>query len=316
MVSLRPVINRLTDGRVFGVALVAVLVVIAIVPRLTGSSDADSTEVGSATWALELLGALVVSDDPAPESQPYERDDYDSWIDVDGDCQTTRHEVLIEESVGLIEFTDDRQCKVASGRWVDPYRGDTVIVVEQASIDHVVSLSEAHHAGAWAWTDAWKLALFNDIDDPATLAVSLVTVNQGKGSHGPDEWLPDPAEARCNYAIARVRVKTRWQLSVETSEQQALERELTTCVELQLPTAPMTSPLEVIDFSEVPVLPAPRATPRVTPGTCDARYPSVCIPISNDDLNCADIDPRRFEIADEDPHHLDGNGDGIGCEGG
>ncbi len=342
MLSLRPAINRLTDGRVLSVALIAILVVIAIVSRLTGSADADTvemraqeaapstvgqgepkvtpsgalaSEVGSATWALDLLDALVVNNGPAPESEPYERDDYDSWIDADGDCQTTRHEVLIEESVGPIEFTDDRQCKVASGRWVDPYTGDIVTVVEQASIDHVVSLSEAHHAGAWAWTDAWKHALYNDIDDPATLAVSFVTVNQSKGSAGPDDWLPESADARCNYVIARVRDKARWQLSVEASEQQALERALATCVELQLPAAPTTAPFEIIDFSDDPVLPAPRATPRVTPGTCDARYPGVCIPMSNDDLNCADIDPRQFEIVDGDPHHFDGNGNAIACEG-
>jgi hypothetical protein len=223
--------------------------------------------------------------------------------------------VLIEESLDPVEFVDDRQCKVGTGRWVDPYTGDVVTAADQASIDHVVSLSEAHHNGAWAWPDIWKQAFFNDIDDPATLAVSLVTVNQAKGSSGPGDWVPESAEARCTYAIARVRVKTRWQLSVTESDQQALERELNTCVQLQLPPMPTTKPLEIIDFDRDPPPPAPRPTPRVTPGVCDPRYPGVCIPMSDDDLDCADVDASQFEITGTDPHNLDGNDDGVACEG-
>jgi len=39
-----------------------------------------------------------------------------------------------------------------------------------------------------------------------------------------------------------------------------------------------------------------------------------CIPPPPPDLDCADIVPRKFRVLAPDPHHFDGNHDGIGCE--
>jgi hypothetical protein len=53
-------------------------------------------------------------------------------------------------------------------------------------------------------------------------------------------------------------------------------------------------------------------------GKCAASYPTVCIPPPPPDLNCADIPYTNFrvrwDIVDPDPHHFDGNRDGVGCE--
>jgi hypothetical protein len=63
--------------------------------------------------------------------------------------------------------------------------------------------------------------------------------------------------------------------------------------------------------------PAPPAPP-ASGGKCAASYPTVCIPPPPPDLDCADIPYRNFEVrwdvADPDPHHFDGNRDGVGCE--
>jgi len=53
---------------------------------------------------------------------------------------------------------------------------------------------------------------------------------------------------------------------------------------------------------------------------CDAAYPTVCIPPPPTDMDCADFAPlRNFPVRrdapDGDDHHLDGNGDGMACEG-
>ena len=48
---------------------------------------------------------------------------------------------------------------------------------------------------------------------------------------------------------------------------------------------------------------------------CDPSYPTVCIPPPPPDLDCKDITYRRFKVLPPDPHHFDGNHDGIGCEG-
>jgi hypothetical protein len=57
------------------------------------------------------------------------------------------------------------------------------------------------------------------------------------------------------------------------------------------------------------------STPVGSPVTvCDPAYPTVCIPPPPPDLDCADIPYRRFTVLPPDPHHFDGDRDGIGCE--
>jgi hypothetical protein len=49
---------------------------------------------------------------------------------------------------------------------------------------------------------------------------------------------------------------------------------------------------------------------------CDPAYPDFCIPPVAEvgDLNCADIGYTNFTVLDPDPHHVDTDLDGIGCE--
>ena len=49
-------------------------------------------------------------------------------------------------------------------------------------------------------------------------------------------------------------------------------------------------------------------------GSCDASYPTVCIPPPPPDLDCGDIPHRSFKVRPPDPHRFDGEGDGLGCE--
>jgi micrococcal nuclease len=52
---------------------------------------------------------------------------------------------------------------------------------------------------------------------------------------------------------------------------------------------------------------------------CDPSYPTVCIPPPPPDLDCADVwarwHYRDFKVVGRDPHHFDGDHNGIGCEG-
>ena len=51
---------------------------------------------------------------------------------------------------------------------------------------------------------------------------------------------------------------------------------------------------------------------------CAASYPDECIPPPPPDLDCGQIPYRNFRVLwnvpDPDPHHFDGDRDGIGCE--
>jgi micrococcal nuclease len=62
----------------------------------------------------------------------------------------------------------------------------------------------------------------------------------------------------------------------------------------------------------------PQQIPKETPNDsndCDSSYPDFCIPHSPPDLDCKDVLPhKKFTVKQPDPHHFDGNKDGIGCE--
>ena len=59
-------------------------------------------------------------------------------------------------------------------------------------------------------------------------------------------------------------------------------------------------------------LPAPPDPARAS--NCDPSYPTVCIPPPPPDLDCGEIPYRRFQVVGADPHRVDGDHDGIGCE--
>jgi hypothetical protein len=172
------------------------------------------------------LEALVVAD-PDPQRPPYERDQYDTdgWADVDGDCLNTRHELLVAYS--LDEPVLDG-CRVISGRWVDPYTGDTLTTADAATIDHLVPLAEAHRSGAWRWDNATKNAFAND-ETPGMLLVVAGEVNQSKADKSPDQWLPPDPVAHCQYAVDWISTKARYDLTITGAESGALVRALDTC---------------------------------------------------------------------------------------
>lgn len=276
------------------------------------SRPASPSVPGSAAWALDLLPLLDVTDEPPPV--PYERDDYDNgWQDVDGDCQSARHEVLIIESAEPVAFTDASECKVEVGLWNDPYAPIEMRLASEASIDHVVSLANAHRSGAANWTTERKRAFANDLDDPATLAVSAPDINGQKGSAGPEDWLPNDPFLACSYAIDWVRIKTRWELSVNSAELAALVDVLADCPADHAPAPHHAVPFRIVTFDNDVERPE-QAIAAGDPDRCDPAYPSVCIPVSAIDLDCADVEPEYFPVESRDPHGFDGDDDGIGCE--
>jgi micrococcal nuclease len=60
------------------------------------------------------------------------------------------------------------------------------------------------------------------------------------------------------------------------------------------------------------------STPQpVSGGNCEPAYPDFCIPppSSAGDLDCGDVEGRRFTVLPPDPHGFDRDADGVGCEG-
>ena len=162
----------------------------------------------------------------------YNRRDWRHWIDTDRDCQNTRAEVLIDESLAAVSFApedDGDECRVTSGRWIGPWSGEVFTDASDVDIDHHVPLGHAHLSGGWDWPTERKRAYANDLDNPASLQATNASVNRIKGKKPPDEWRPEASAGWCRYAADWVSVKLKWELTVTTIEVDALEEMLSTC---------------------------------------------------------------------------------------
>ncbi|MBX3011834.1 MAG: excalibur calcium-binding domain-containing protein [Caldilineaceae bacterium] len=60
--------------------------------------------------------------------------------------------------------------------------------------------------------------------------------------------------------------------------------------------------------------PPPTVAPPTPAIKCDPAYPTLCIPLNSPDLDCPDIPAKNFPVLPPDPHRLDRDKDGIGCE--
>jgi Domain of unknown function (DUF4214)/Protein of unknown function (DUF1524) len=168
------------------------------------------------TTVAELLRAVPV----APENtSAYSRDNFQHWIDADGDGCDTRAEVLIVEST----LVTGGGCPVRTGQWESYFDGVVWTNASDLDVDHMVALSEAWDSGAHAWTAAQRRDFANDLTWSASLVAVTDNVNQSKGDRDPAEWLPPSAVSHCRYVTDWVSVKYRWNLSVDAAEETAIE---------------------------------------------------------------------------------------------
>ncbi len=153
---------------------------------------------------------------------------YRYWADADGDCQNTRAEVLIRESLKEPLLSEDG-CTVTRGHWRDPYSGGIFTDAGQVRVDHLVPVREVHVSGGYKWGGGKKEAYANDLSDSQTLVVVYWREKKDKGSKSPADWLPSDKSYHCKYARSWVRVKKRWRLTADIEEKRAIGRILRAC---------------------------------------------------------------------------------------
>ncbi len=66
--------------------------------------------------------------------------------------------------------------------------------------------------------------------------------------------------------------------------------------------------------NSVSELEIPNKTLEHSKDNCDVSYPDFCIPSSPPDLDCKDMERKKFTVLQPDPHRFDSDKDGIGCE--
>ena len=153
---------------------------------------------------------------------PYDRDLYKHWIDADRDCQDTRQEVLIAESVQPVVL-DDRGCRVVSGEWLDLYTGQTFTDPSKLDIDHFIPLSEAHRSGADTWTPEQRQSFANDLTNEHSLIAVSASANRSKGDRDPANWLPPDESFQCEYIKQWIAVKEYFNLNMDATERTFLQ---------------------------------------------------------------------------------------------
>src|SRR5262249_39022326 len=146
--------------------LCPLLLLVFVVSNCGGRSPTAPSE--SPPTSAPSASPLTIAAEPS-NIPPYNRDDWRLWIDADSDCQDTRAEVLIAESLIAVMFRDTRHCVVDTGRWTDPYTGSTFTNASDLDIDHLVPLANAYRSGGWRWTSAQKERYANDLSYPLNL---------------------------------------------------------------------------------------------------------------------------------------------------
>ncbi|RLT45957.1 MAG: HNH endonuclease, partial [Chloroflexi bacterium] len=159
----------------------------------------------------------------------YDRGAWNHWVDADNDCQNTRAEVLIAQSLAPVTFTTSSNCTVLSGRWYDPYTNAYFTIAHDLDVDHFVPLGNAHSAGGSDWAPERKRDYANSLSDVDHLIAVSLSANRSKGNRAPDEWMPPNRSYWCEYAYDWIRIKTAWGLAATQTEWAALQTMTATC---------------------------------------------------------------------------------------
>jgi len=174
----------------------------------------------------DTVGQIGDDYESAPFVTLYDRDEWPHWIDENSDCQDTRAEVLIRDSLVAVTFAGNRKCTVETGLWRDPYTGVHHISAAEIDIDHIVPLKWAHGHGGDRWQPQQKRQFANDL---ANLVPVAASVNRQKGSKGPDDWMPPVQAYKCDYLGSFISVLEAYQLQFVEVELIALRKDFQAC---------------------------------------------------------------------------------------
>ncbi len=195
----------------------------------------------------ELLTRVMVT---AEQPEGYNRDDWDHWIDADGDGLDTRQEVLADETMSDPVVANGR---IREGQWLSYYDDQEFTVARQLDVDHVVALAEAHQSGGWAWDALTRQLYANDLSFPNHLIAVSAGSNRSKGARDPAEWLPPDPEALCTYLAWWTTIKYRWELSMDQAEFDAIhDFAATNCTDTQIDLTAAQSGIIRADLSVQP----------------------------------------------------------------
>lgn len=126
------------------------------------------------------------------------------------------------------QSVEDIIVKRMGGKVYGPYSGRYFKTDRETDIEHIVATSEAHDSGLCSASKATKAAFASD---QLNLTLAAPKVNRcsigGKCGYDASDWLPE--RNKCWFANVVVEIKTKYSLSVDRDEANALDNALSNC---------------------------------------------------------------------------------------
>ena len=157
----------------------------------------------------------------------FNEDDWSFEEDFDGDCQSTRQEMLILTSRSNVRYTNPRNCVVRTGQWLDEYTGETFEVAVKIEVDHVIPRMYAHTHGGDRWMPEQKLQFSND---PLNIMLVERREIRRKRDRGPSRYLPRN-EFQCEYVNLWNQISEKYNLQLSASDRSTISRIKADCLE-------------------------------------------------------------------------------------
>ena len=161
----------------------------------------------------------------------FNEDDWSYEEDFDGDCQSTRQEILVLTSRVDVRYTNPRNCVVRTGEWLDEYTGELFKVAVKLEVDHIIPRMYAHTHGGDRWTPEKKLAFAND---PLNIMLVERREIRRKRDRGPSRYLPRD-EFQCEYINLWNQISEKYDLQLSTTDRSTISRLNAACSEASLP---------------------------------------------------------------------------------
>ena len=161
----------------------------------------------------------------------FNEDDWSFEKDFDGDCQSTRQEILVLTSRVDVRYTNPRNCVVRTGEWLDEYTGELFKVAVKLEVDHIIPRMYAHTHGGDRWMPEKKLAFAND---PLNIMLVERREIRRKRDRGPSRYLPRD-EFQCEYINLWKQISEKYDLQLSTTDRSTISRLTADCSEASFP---------------------------------------------------------------------------------
>lgn len=192
--------------------------------------------------AATLLDRLKVRAET--RSSSYSRPKFTLWVDANHDGENTRAEVLKSESLKTPKVSS--RGIVMTGKWISRYDGKTYTDASRLDIDHLVPLKEAWTSGAAGWSAKMRTAYANDTGYGPSLNAVSKAAHDAKGADEITKYLPSKTSYRCAYVRNWIAVKYRWGLTIDPTEKNMLNSDLTLYCSNPYVTKPATPNLTAL----------------------------------------------------------------------